>query len=317
MVFKKQMMGLMVIALVATAFTGCTATGTKTGEAVASYKQGTVNETTLNEQLIKTAGMQSLLDMVDGAILAEVEPVTDALTASVDEKLAGIKTQYADSFEKTLQMNGFDSEESFKKFLTLDVQRQAYITKYVETTVLTEEEIKASYDQFEPKIQASHILIQAADDSETADKAAKEQAIDITKRINAGEDFAVLAKEFSKDTGSGAMGGDLGSFGKGQMVPEFDAAVFALKVGDMTKEPVKTQFGYHIIKKTGEGQKLSYEEMKPEIVKTLAEGKLQADKNLASKALIKLRGDNGLEIKNPVLAKQYQMYIEQMESVVK
>jgi len=96
------------------------------------------------------------------------------------------------------------------------------------------------------------------------------------------------------------------------MVPEFEAAAYALKVGEMTKEPVQTQFGYHIIKKTGEGQKLAYEDMKPEIVNTLAEEKLATDQNLASKALLKLRADNGLKITNPVLAKQYQLYTEQV-----
>jgi foldase protein PrsA len=310
--FRKYMMVLVVIAIVATAFTGCAATGAKNSEAVASYKQGTLSESILSEQVIKTAGMQSLLDLVDSGILAELEPMTEQMTAAVDERIAEIKTQYADSFEQTLQINGFETEADFKKFLILDAQRQAYITKYVATTVVTEDEMKAYYEQYAPEIQASHILIQAVDDSESALKVAEEQAIDITKRINAGEDFATLAKEFSKDPGSGALGGDLGSFGKGQMVPEFEAAVYALKVGDMTKEPVKTQFGYHIIKKTGEGQKLSYDEMKPEITKTLADEKLMADQNLASKALIKLRADNGLQIKNPTLAQQYKLYTEQL-----
>jgi len=88
---------------------------------------------------------------------------------------------------------------------------------------------------------------------EEFNKKAKETADDILKKINKGEDFDALAKEKSEDPGSKEQGGDLGYFQKGQMVPEFETEVFDnLKVGEVSKEPVKTQFGYHIIKKTDE-----------------------------------------------------------------
>lgn len=313
MFLKKQMVALVAIVFVAAAVTGCTTGGATNGAVVASYTQGSLSETALNEQLIKANGMQSLLDLVDKGILDSVEPVTEEMTASVDEKFNSIKSQYPDNFEVTLQMNGFDSEEDLKSALLLDTQRAEYVTKYIASTLIKDEEIQAYYDAFEPEIQASHILIQPKDDSEAAQTAAKDLAVDLTNRINAGEDFAALAKEFSSDPGSGAIGGDLGSFGKGQMVPEFDAAVFALKVGEMTKEPVKTQFGYHIIKKTGEGERKSFEDMKAEIVKTLADQKLQGDQSLSSKALAQLRADNKLEIKNEVLAKQYKLFTDQLD----
>jgi parvulin-like peptidyl-prolyl isomerase len=68
-------------------------------------------------------------------------------------------------------------------------------------------------------------------------------------RLNAGEDFATLAKEFSQDPGSKETGGELGWAGKGQFVPEFEKAIFEdLKVGEVTAVPVKTQYGFHIIK---------------------------------------------------------------------
>jgi foldase protein PrsA len=312
MFIKKQVVVLVIVALVAAAFTGCQAAETKSGAVAASYNQGALNETELSEQLIKTAGMQSLLDLVDGGILAEVEPVTEEMTLSVEERIASIKSQYQDTFEVTLQMNGFDGEDDLRKGLLLDAQRQAFITHYVASTQLTEDAIKAYYDAFEPEVQASHILIQASDESEAAQATAMKEAQDLIKRINEGEDFAALAQEFSKDPGSGANGGDLGSFGKGSMVPEFEEAVFALSVGEVTAEPVVTQFGYHIIKKTGEGEKLAYEEMKAEIETILATQLLSTDQNLASKALVQLRKDNGLEISNPVLANQYQLFSEQV-----
>ena len=89
------------------------------------------------------------------------------------------------------------------------------------------------------KIRASHILV---------DKHSK--ALEIIRRISEGEDFAKLARENS-NCSSRKKGGDLGYFGKGEMVREFETAAFALNTGAITTDPVKTKFGYHIIKRTG------------------------------------------------------------------
>jgi peptidyl-prolyl cis-trans isomerase C len=89
------------------------------------------------------------------------------------------------------------------------------------------------------KVRASHILV---------DK--HSQALALISKIAEGEDFGKVAKQYSSCP-SKKKGGDLGWFTKGQMVPEFEKAAFALSVGAMTRDPVKTQFGYHIIKRTG------------------------------------------------------------------
>jgi len=89
------------------------------------------------------------------------------------------------------------------------------------------------------KVRASHILV---------DK--HSQALALITKIAEGEDFAKVAKQYS-NCPSKKKGGDLGWFTKGQMVPEFEKAAFNLSVGAMTREPVKTQFGYHIIRRTG------------------------------------------------------------------
>jgi foldase protein PrsA len=71
----------------------------------------------------------------------------------------------------------------------------------------------------------------------------------IIERLSKGESFANLAKELSIDKGSGKRGGDLGFFGRGMMVKPFEEAAFKLQKGEMTQEPIKTEFGYHIIKR--------------------------------------------------------------------
>ena len=89
-----------------------------------------------------------------------------------------------------------------------------------------------------PQVRASHILVKTED-----------EATSIKKRIEGGEDFAANAKRFSKCP-SGKNGGDLGWFGKGMMAPEFEKAAFEQEVNKVGN-PVKTQFGYHVIKVTG------------------------------------------------------------------
>jgi parvulin-like peptidyl-prolyl isomerase len=126
---------------------------------------------------------------------------------------------------------------------------------------------KAEFEQ----VRARHILIRVQGspaavrpgqkDLTEAEALAKAQ--DLRKRIQAGEDFAQLARQESDDTGSGAKGGDLGFFRHGQMVPSFEEAAFAMQPGDLS-EPVKTPFGYHVIKVEARESK-SFEDVRPEL----------------------------------------------------
>ena len=90
------------------------------------------------------------------------------------------------------------------------------------------------------KIKCSHILVKK-----------QNEANKVLERLKKGESFVNLAKELSIDKGSAKRGGDLGSFGRGMMVKPFEEAAFKLKKGEISSEPVKTEFGYHIIKRAG------------------------------------------------------------------
>lgn len=140
--------------------------------------------------------------------------------------------------------DGFDKKEEFKKRMA-DIEQQVlardFIADYAEKQI-TDKRVEEAYQDmikdFEPQkeVRARHILVE----DEAAAKA-------VIKELEGGADFAELAK--SKSTGpSGSQGGDLGFFSAGAMVPEFEKAAFALKAGEFSKEPVKTQFGYHVIK---------------------------------------------------------------------
>jgi peptidyl-prolyl cis-trans isomerase D len=136
------------------------------------------------------------------------------------------------------------------------------------------EEYEANPDRFAvPRtVEARHILIRtAADAPPEADAAAREKTAGILAQIRAGQDFAALAKQHSQDEGSRDEGGFLGAFQKQHVVAPFADAAFALQPGE-TSEPVRTQFGWHLIKveKVNEGRTRSFEEAKPEISARMA-----------------------------------------------
>lgn len=117
---------------------------------------------------------------------------------------------------------------------------ESYIRNFFEVQILEKklrEQVLTDVPTTETQVRARHILV-----------ADEQTAKDLIARLQAGEDFAELAAQYSTDTASAAQGGDLGWFGKNQMVAEFEAAAFALeKSGDITLEPVQSSFGFHII----------------------------------------------------------------------
>ncbi|MBZ9906697.1 peptidylprolyl isomerase [Mesorhizobium sp. B2-5-9] len=141
--------------------------------------------------------------------------------------------------------DGLDKDPDFQRRMAF-LQQRALHGEMVEKGVVdkvTDAEVRARYDQeianTPPvnEVHARHILVKT-----------KEEAEAIIKQLDGGGDFQKLANEHTSDPSGKSNGGDLGWFGPGQMVPEFDKAAFALEVGKYTKEPVQTQFGWHVIK---------------------------------------------------------------------
>lgn len=155
---------------------------------------------------------------------ATVSPTPVPLPTSTPYTLQGFESELKDATQRMTSL-GFD-EGVYRSFFEAQILDRKL-----------REEITADVAPTQIQVWARHILV--ADET---------LAKDIIERLKKGEDFAALAAEFSTDTGSAASGGDLGWFGAGAMVPEFETAAFALeKSGDFTTEPVKSNFGYHII----------------------------------------------------------------------
>ncbi len=143
---------------------------------------------------------------------------------------------------------------------------------YRKKNPVTDADAKAEYEKFKAansgtEYRARHILVEK-----------EEEAKALIKQINGGAKFEDVARKSSKDQGSAANGGDLDYAAPGSYVPEFSQAMVKLKKGEMTAEPVKSQFGWHIIKleDSREAQFPPFEEVKPQIQQRLQQQKLAA-----------------------------------------
>jgi peptidyl-prolyl cis-trans isomerase C len=173
---------------------------------------------------------------------------------------------------------------------------QRVMRQYQTPPTITDEEVKAYYDAnpnlySTTQVAASHILVK---DEETA-KAIRAELVEHPDR------FAALAAEKSTDTGSAKKGGELGLFGQGRMVPEFDRVAFSLQPGQIS-EPVKTRYGYHIIMVTErkEGERKPFEQVKEQIRTTLRNQRLQEQ---VDGHFDELRKDAGVKIDDEALAR--------------
>ncbi len=171
---------------------------------------------------------------------------------------------------------------------TDDALRNALLRNHIEKG-LTEAAIKARYDRFaqelppKSEVRASHILVENEEDAKA-----------IIVELEGGADFATLAKSKSKDPSAAQNGGDLGYFTAEQMVPEFSQAAFALDKGAIAKAPVKSQFGWHVIKVEDkrEGQPPTLEEARPQVEELLSG-------ELVSEYIAGLRSAAKIETFNP------------------
>jgi peptidyl-prolyl cis-trans isomerase C len=175
--------------------------------------------------------------------------------ATVDEKVNELKKQYPDEaeFKKMLSSSGL-TEADLKLHMKRGIAIEQLVDKeIVQKITVSDKETRDYYDsnleRFKQpeQVKASHILIKVDPETDKSEKAqARKQIETIQKKVKKGEDFEALAKEHS-GCPSSAKGGDLGYFGRGQMVKPFEDAAFALKPGQVS-DIVETRFGYHLIK---------------------------------------------------------------------
>lgn len=175
-------------------------------------------------------------------------------TAVVEEQIRQIRAQFPseEAFEEVLVAQGI-TEDELRSQVAEQVRQEMVQEEIVGAAAEpTEEDLEAYRQEQAEEVRAQHILFLVnpeATEEERAEIEARAEAV--LDSIEAGADFAEMARRHSED-GSAGMGGDLNYFSRGDMVGPFEEAAFALQdSGDVTDEPVRTQFGYHIIRLTG------------------------------------------------------------------
>jgi peptidyl-prolyl cis-trans isomerase C len=205
--------------------------------------------------------LRAVLDQLIGYRLLAQESVarkTAVPDAELEARMGQIRSQFPSEevFKEQLDQRKMTLEQ-----LRADTRASMQITSMLQAeldakTAVSPDQVNDFYVknptafQQGERVKASHILVRVQANADPAEREkARAKAAAILADLNAGKDFAALAKEHSDDPGSGAQGGDLGFFQKGQMVPPFEQAAFGLQVGQ-TSELVTSDFGFHIIRVT-------------------------------------------------------------------
>jgi len=233
---------------------------------------------------------QALSQLISAELLYQAgqKMVVKDIDKKVDDKIAQSKTRFPNPEDFIKAIKELEMDETELREYT---RRDLVITNFIEQTIVpkvsvSEEESKKFYDQNTDKfnrpesVRASHILL-GVDSKASAEekKKTREKAEALRKDLAGGADFAALAKENSTCPSS-QQGGDLGFFGKGQMVPAFEQAAFALKPGEVS-DVVETQFGYHIIKLVEKkaSETVAFKDVRPRIEEFLKGQKVSAAVN--------------------------------------
>jgi foldase protein PrsA len=242
-------------------------------DAVAKVGNETISKDDLYTTLVDQYG-DGALDTLIAEKIVKLESEKKDLTvkdSEIKKELEKIKGQYdsEEAFNEALASSGSDLDSVKENIKTYLLTEKLLKDRVKITDDQIKEYFEANKDTFAQKeqVEASHILV---DDEKTAQE--------VKKKLDDGGDFAELAKEYSTDTSNADSGGELGYFGKGEMVTEFDDKAFSMKKGEIS-EPVKTEFGYHIIKVTGkkEAKEAVLADHKEEIKDILFDQALQTE----------------------------------------
>lgn len=269
---RKKLVITIITALVGLAIIAGILLSTK-DSVVAKVGDASISEDELQQTLLDQYGADAL-DVLITNKLIELEADKQEITVSdeeVEEELATLAESYGGetALEEAVVASGSTMDD-----VREDIINYIKTEKLLEPRIeITDEELQTYFDENKDtfatteQVQASHILV--------ADEAT---ANEVKSKLDAGEDFSELAKEYSTDTTTAESGGDLGYFSSGDMVAEFEEVAFALGVNEIST-PVKTEYGYHIIKVVDhqEAKEANFEDSKEEIKNTLMNEKMSTE----------------------------------------
>lgn len=323
---------IFISSLVVLLLTGCGAPKLKDGkEVLFEMKGANMTADDLYEDLKFNYGFAYVLNEINIKLLNQEYKTTQEMKDIIEAQILAAKEQLGSDFAEAIQYYyGVTTEKELYELLEMNQKKELAKEDYARS-LITDEEIKDYYDNKSiGDITAYHILIKpdtslikdtmTEDEKALLTNSAEENALnkakDLIKEINDAEDKLEKFKELAKknsDDGSATKGGLLDPFNRGVMVEPFEDAAVSLKVGEYSKEPVKSQFGYHIIYKEKQEEKGKLEDLKESIKDAIAKDKVTNTTNIEAFALDQLRTKYKLEIFDPELKIRYDNYMNEQK----
>ncbi len=271
---------LTVVALLSvSALTGCSG-----NKAVVTMKGGKITQEQLYQKMKKSqAGQQALQQMVIAQALKS-QYGKDVSDKEVNKQYNQYKDKYGAQFNSLLQQNGMDAA-SFKDTIRTNLLTKVAVRK---ETKVTNAQLKQQWKKYTPKVTVQHILVKDED-----------KAKDIIKQLDDGANFSKLAKKESNDSGTKNNGGKLPPFNNSDtsLDANFKKAALKLKQGEYTKDPVKSSYGYHVIKMVKRPAKGSMKQHETELKNQIYNSRMQ-DSVVLQKVISKVLKRSDISIKD-------------------
>lgn len=278
-------------------------------ETIASIKGEKLTKNELYKEIRKMCPIDYVLESIDKLILENKYSLTEEQEQEINDKIDYMINQYSEEY--IFSYFGVETKEELVDYMKFDYKRNLYFIDYFKTQ-LSDEEIQNYYNENEVygEINTKHILVQVSDD--VTEEQALATANEIIAKLNNGTSFDDVATEYEDKIVTENV--DFDSFNAESLAEAYVEASKVLEKGTYTTEPVKTDYGYHIIYCIDKKDKPSFEQAENDIVEKLGETLEEEDPYIIYKALIKLREDNGLKFKDSKFEKEYQEYCEQVNS---
>lgn len=284
-------------------------------EPVAEIEGYTVTADELYEDMKSIYSISSLLDKIDNKILEEMYPESDEMNDEVESEAENYyniyESYYGYTKEEFLYNNGFGSETAFLEYLKLQYRRNEYYEDYTKSLV-EEKDIEKYYeDEVYGDINTKHILVKVSSSATDEEKEEAENlAKEIISKLNEGKTFDEVKEEYADSITYEELG--YKSY-NASLESAYMTEMESLANDSYSQTPVKTSYGYHVVYRIDQKEKPALEDVKDEIIETLADEIAADDTNLYYTSLDKMRTDAGFTFYDTVLESKYNTYMSQFK----
>jgi len=303
-------------------------------EAVVTFAKGeeehAISAEDLFNELKENFGLEATIKLIDTYVLEHEfsdykEKAQDSAKAYIEAMIENYGSKEA-LLQEIIEYTNYTTIEGYQEYSYLSYMQTHAFEEYAKSLV-TDKEIKDYYEKdVVGDIEVYHILITpdvtddlSSDDKKKKEEEAKTKAKDVIKKLkeskNALETFKSLVKEFSEDEATKNKDGNLGFINKGDLPEQYDElidAAYKLSDGEYSKEVITTELGYHVIYRNASKEKEKLEDIKEEIIETLANELLSTDKELTVKAMKHYRKLYNVKIIDSELNNQYGIYLNNL-----